>query len=173
MRMFSGLYRQKGWRLGAAVLSAWLLGSSVAMAVPGDTLTLKAEAFREVEVTGKGGKKEKQLQTITRALPGQEVIYVISYKNSGSKPAESVVVSNPVPEGLVYQPGSAQGAGTRIDVSVDGGKQFGLLEALRVKGVDGQMRAAKADDVTHVRWTLVDVVKPGAEGKVTYRAVLK
>ena len=136
-------------------------------------MQLKTEAFREVAVTGKAGKKEKQLQVITRAVPGQEVVYVIAYRNAGAKAAESVVVNNPVPKGLVYQVGSAQGAGARAEVSVDGGKAFGLLESLKVTGPDGAPRAARAEDVTHVRWTLTAALKPGGEGKVTYRAVLR
>lgn len=136
-------------------------------------LQLKADAFREVEVVSKSGKKEKQLKAITSAVPGQEVVYVIAYRNTGSKPAESVVVSNPVPEGLVYQAGSAQGDGTRAEVSVDGGKQFGALELLKINGPDGKPRPARAEDVTHVRWTVLLPVKPAGEGKVSYRAVLK
>lgn len=136
-------------------------------------LQLRTEAFREIEVTTKAGKKEKQLQAISSAVPGQEVVYVITYRNGGAKPATRVVVSNPLPTGLVYQPGSAQGAGTRPEVSVDGGKQFGLLPQLTVKNADGTMRAARADDVTHVRWTVLQDVSPAAEGSVTYRAVLK
>lgn len=155
--------------LKVSVLALCSLTASHAFA----DLQLKADAFREVEVVGKSGKKEKQMQAITSAVPGQEVVYVIAYRNTGAKPAESVVVSNPVPEGLVFQPGSAQGAGTRSEVSVDGGKQFGALELLKVNGPDGTPRPARAEDVTHVRWTLLQPVKPAGEGKVTYRAVLK
>lgn len=153
-----------------------LLAPMLAVAAPGDNpsgMQLKTEAFQEVDVTGKSGKKEKKRQVLTRALPGQEVIYDITYRNAGSKPAEKVVVNNPVPKGLVYQPGSAQGAGTLAEVSVDGGKTYGALETLKVAGADGKPRAAKAADVTHVRWTLSTALKSGAEGKVSYRAVLK
>lgn len=157
-----------------ALLAAGLAFAAAVQAAPGAaTMQLKTDAFREVEVTSKAGKKEKQLQAISRAVPGQEVVYVIAYRNAGAKPADKVVVNNPVPKGLVFQPGSAQGAGARAEVSVDGGKAFGALESLKVTGTDGKSRAARADDVTHVRWTLAAAVKPGAEGSVTYRAVLR
>lgn len=152
-------------------LSPVLATAAATDAPPG--MQLKTEAFREVDVTDKSGKKEKKRQPLTRALPGQEVIYDITYRNAGSKPAEKVVVNNAVPKGLIYQPGSAQGAGTRIEFSVDGGQTYGALETLRVTGADGKPRAAKADEVTHLRWTLMTALKPGAEGKVSYRAVLK
>lgn len=163
-----------GRLLPARLLMAGVLATGMLVAAPAQAdLQLRADAFREVEVVTKTGKKEKQLQAISSAVPGQEVVYVITYRNTGAKPAERVVVSNPVPAGLVYQPGSAQGVGTKAEVSVDGGKQFAALEQLSVKNADGTSRAARAEDVTHVRWTVLQDVRPAGEGKVTYRAVLK
>jgi uncharacterized repeat protein (TIGR01451 family) len=138
-----------------------------------DGITLKTEAFRDVVVAGKDGKQEKQRVALKKATPGQEVIYVITYRNTGSKPAENVVVNNPVPKGLTFQPGSAQGDGTRIEVSVDGGNTFGTLESLKASDGKAGVRAARADDVTNVRWTLTSAVKAGQEGSVSYKAVLK
>lgn len=158
------------WRIPAA----WLLcGLCLPGLVAAATLQLTTEAFHEVVVTGKDGKQTRKREPLTRALPGQEVIYDITYRNTGDKPADSVVVNNPVPPALVFQPGSAQGAGARAEVSVDGGRQYGGLESLRVTGTDGKPRPAVAGDVTHVRWILSAPVKPGAQGKVTYRAMLK
>lgn len=136
-------------------------------------VTLKSEAFREVEVTDAKGKKIKKLEAVERAVPGQEIIYVLSYRNTGKQPANNVVLSNPLPEALSYRVGSAKGNNTRIEFSIDGGKQFAALETLTVKNEDGTVRAAKGSDVTNIRWTLTTNIKPGAEGNVTYRAVLK
>lgn len=136
-------------------------------------IELVTEAFREVEVALPGGKKEKRMEAVVSAAPGQEVIYVTTYRNTSDKPAEKVVVRNPVPQGMVFRAGSAQGAGARIDVSVDGGKEYGVLAMLSVKDGNGKLRAARPEDVTHVRWTLATPVKPGGEGKVSYRAALK
>lgn len=139
----------------------------------GSSLALTTEAFQEVEVARPDGSKVKELQPLLRAVPGQEVLYVTTYRNGGDQPATKVVLKNPVPEGLVYKAGSAQGAGARAEVSVDGGKQFGALPMLSVRGPDGKMRPATAEDVTDVRWTLTAPVPAGADGKVTYRAQLK
>lgn len=136
-------------------------------------LELTTEAFHEVEVVKKDGKKDVKREPLKKAVPGQEVIYVITYRNNGNKPAEKVVINNPVPPELVFRAGSAQGAGTSSDVSVDGGKSFGVLSALKLAGVDGKQRAAEAKDVTHVRWTVLAPVRASAEGKVTFRAMLK
>ncbi|MDF3029752.1 MAG: conserved repeat domain [Moraxellaceae bacterium] len=136
-------------------------------------LELKTEAFQDIVVKGKDGKTEKQRKTVTSAVPGSEIIYVITYRNNGKKPAEKVIVNNPVPAGLAYQAGSAQGNGARAEVSVDGGKTFGALEAQRVKDAKGVARAAKGSDVTHVRWTVLAPVPAGQGGTVTYRAMVR
>lgn len=136
-------------------------------------LELTTEAFHEVEVVNKDGRKDVKREPLRNAVPGQEVIYVITYRNSGSKPAEKVVINNPVPPELVFRAGSAEGAGTSSVVSVDGGKSFGVLSALRLAGADGKQRAAEAKDVTHVRWTVLAPVRAGAQGKVMFRAMLK
>lgn len=133
---------------------------------------LKVEALQEVAVTT-AGKTEKKLQPMEHAVPGQEVVYRITYHNTDAKPAERVVIRNPVPPAMSFKAGSAEGAGTQTDVSVDGGKQFGALNKLSVKGADGKPRPATAADVTTVRWTLSAPVAAGAQGVVSYRATLK
>lgn len=134
---------------------------------------LKSEAFREVEVTDKNGKKTKKVEPVSRATPGQEVIYVLTYRNTGKEPVSNVVLNNPVPAELAYVAGSAKGAGTRIEASVDGGKNFGAFETLSVKKADGTARPATGSDVTHLRWVVTTPVKAGATGSATYRAVLR
>lgn len=136
-------------------------------------LELSTEAFHEVEVTDKAGKKSLRREVLKKALPGQDVIYVITYRNTGKAPAARVVVSNPLPAELVFLPGSAEGAGARFELSVDGGSSWGDLSRLQVPGADGQPRPARAEDVTHLRWTLEAPVKAGASGRVSYRARLK
>lgn len=156
-----------------ALLPLLLLPAFTAAAVAADGLALKTEAFQDVMVTGKDGKPEKHRQIVTSAVPGTEIIYIITYRNTGAKPAEKVVVNNKVPAGLAFMPGSAQGAGARAEVSVDGGRVYGALETLTVTGADGLQVAAQGPDVTHVRWTVAAPVPPGRDGNVTYRAVLK
>lgn len=136
-------------------------------------LELTTEAFHEVVVVDKNGKTERKREVLKKALPGQEVIYDIIYRNKGSKPAERVVVSNPIPAELSFVAGSATGAGTKFDVSVDGGEKWGALESLTVPDAEGKLRPARGEDVTHVRWTVLAPVKPGAGGKLSYRARVK
>lgn len=136
-------------------------------------MELKTEAFQEVLVKAEDGKQQKKRVPLTTAVPGTEVIYVITYRNSGAAPADNVIVSNPVPENLIFVPGSAQGEATRFEVSIDKGKTYGALEALKVKQSNGSPRPANGGDVTHVRWTVLTQVAPAASGSVSYKALLK
>lgn len=155
------------------LLSRLLLG--VLLALPGIALAeleLKSAAYVDVTVKGKDGKVQKKRQPVSTAIPGSEVLYVISYRNGGAKPASDVVINNPVPPAMRFVPGSAEGAGTRAEVSVDG-KRFGALETLTVTGADGKPRAASGEDVTQLRWTVQGAVAPGKEGSVSFRAIVR
>ena len=156
--------------LPSLLLAALLAQPGTALAAG---LELKSEAFQDVAVKGKDGKVQKKRQPVSTAVPGSEIIYVITYRNTGTQPANDVVINNPVPTEMVYVAGSAEGSGTRADVSVDGGKQFASLESLQLKGADGKPRAARGEDVTHVRWTVLGAIAPGKNGSVSYRALVK
>lgn len=138
---------------------------------PGLELTVKS--FQEVEVADKTGKKIKKTVPVAKIVPGNEVIYVISWKNKGTQPATGVVVNNPVPKEVSFVAGSSQVVGAVDEVSVDGGKTWGALETLKVVGSDGSARAAGAADVTDVHWKLTAPVQAGGSGSVGYRALVK
>lgn len=158
---------------------------ATALALPGiaaaSAVQLQNDAFQEVVVTGKDGKPVagkdgkplRKRQKVTNAVPGSEIIYVLTYRNTGSKPLAGVVVKDDVPASLAFVPGSAQGAGTKAEVSVDGGKSYGVLEKLAVTNADGSSRPAEGRDVTHVRWSVQGAVAAGKDGSVTYRAVVR
>lgn len=134
-------------------------------------LEIKNEVFQEIEVKNAEGKVEKKIVPASMVVPGTEVQYVVTYVNKGDQAAGQVAITNPVPGELEYV--SATGAGTVSEVSVDGGKNYGALANLKVTGADGKSRPARATDVTHVRWRLDAALKPGEEGKVSFRARLK
>lgn len=142
---------------------------------------LKNETFREVIVKDAQGNATKdakgnvikKLEPLERAVPGEEVVHVLTYKNDGKEVATNLVLNNPVPKELAYVAGSAKGNNTAVVFSVDGGKKFGALEVLTIKNADGTERPATGSDVTNIRWTVAVAVKSGATGSVTYRSVLR
>jgi uncharacterized repeat protein (TIGR01451 family) len=138
-----------------------------------DALQLTNEVFQEIEIKGPDGKIERKTIPATRVVPGTEVMYVITYKNEGDQPADDVIVTNPVPKDLEYVSAASITGESAAEVSVDGGKTYDTLSRLTVTDADGKRRAAKSSDVTHVRWSLKSAVKPGEEGKVSFRAKLE
>ena len=136
-------------------------------------IELKTIAEIEVTETDKQGKKIVKRTAPTTVVPGTEVIYTITAKNTGAEPADNIVVTNPVPKETTYIGGSAFGAGTNITFSVDGGKSFDKAKNLTVKDKAGKTRTATAQDYTHVRWTLQFKLQPGQEAPVWYRTRVK
>ncbi len=139
----------------------------------GGGVTLKVMVEQEIVITNEKGRKEKRRIAATKVVPGDEVIYTIHYLNGGTQPADDVFITIPIARETRYVEGSARGADTRITFSVDGGKQFAEPERLVVKGKGGHSRAATAADYTHIRWTFMKPVPPGASGAVSFRATLK
>ncbi|MBB5212704.1 DUF11 domain-containing protein [Microbulbifer hydrolyticus] len=154
---------------GALALAAAFMASAVpALAA----VELETRAFTEVTTTDVNGAQETKMEPVERAKPGQKVVFVITYRNTGEEPAENLVVNNRVPNEMVYVADSAQGESALIQMSVDG-NLFDELESLKVTETDGSVRAAKASDVVALRWILQGAVAPGDSGSVRYRAVLK
>ena len=152
----------------------WLL-AGIAMLCAGAAaaaggVELNAQVFQQVEVKAADGSVSLKVMPVTNVVPGSEVTYVVTYRNNGTAPADAVTIDNPVPEDLLY----VASAGNRAvdSVSVDGGKQYGVLAGLTVVGEDGQSRPAQAGDVTHLRWELGSLAA-GAEGSISFVAKVK
>ena len=128
---------------------------------------------KEVEVIDEKGNRVIRHVAPEQVLPGDVVLYTISYSNKGSEEATDIVIVNPVPEHLLYSDNSARGVQTRITFSIDGGSQFAAPEALMVSTPDGESRGATAADYTHIRWILKGALPPEASGEVQYKASVK
>lgn len=154
-----------------ALVAALLLVATGAQASP-ELIKLRTTVFQEQTVRGADGQSHTQRVPATRVEPGSEVVYEVGYSNTGSEPMQ-VIITNPMPEDLVYQSYAARAVGAQIQVSVDGGRSFGPLEQQRARSDSGAPRAATARDITHVRWTTARPVKPGEAGYVSLRATVK
>jgi uncharacterized repeat protein (TIGR01451 family) len=136
-------------------------------------IELTTTAQVEVTETNAQGEEVVKRQPATQVVPGKEVIYTIRANNTGAEPAESIVVTNPIPQHTEYVEGSAFGSGTDITFSVDGGKSYGKPGQLTVKTADGKTRPATSRDYTHVRWIFQFELQPGQEAPVWYRVRVK
>jgi uncharacterized repeat protein (TIGR01451 family) len=149
--------RMAGWlALGIASLAYPFAAAAQSGGVEIDTSVYK-------EVAAANGGVERV--PAERAVPGDEVLYVITYRNSGDEAATNVAINNELPDEIVL-------ASTEDDptaVSVDNGQTFGRLGELTVITDEGDVRQAQWADVTNLRW-IVDSLAPGASGSVSYRA---
>lgn len=151
----------------AAAVSALAISGAAVAAGP---LQIVSKILAESRVRAADGSTSVVLGPARRVVPGDRVVFVLSYRNTGTQPIGNIVLDNPVPNGIAYR-GPAPNSPTP-DVSVDG-RIYGPLASLRVRTATGAARAASPDDVTSVRWRLAGSLAAGAKGQFAFQAVLK
>jgi len=140
-----------------------LAGAPARAGIALESRVLKADAAKTA------GGETRTFVPATKAIPGDPMVYVLSYRNTGAQPVADVVLDSPVPATMVYR---GAGTGTEPEVSIDG-IRFGRLTDLTVTGPGGVNRPARLSDVVHVRWRIAMPVQPGAAGQVSFHAVLR
>ena len=148
-----------------------LFCASSAFAQQQACVALKTDAQKEETYTDAQGKQSKRAVPPGKVVPGDEIIWTITATNSCDKPAEKVVVDNNVPEHMVYVADSAMGQGTDIVFSLNG-RDFAKAADLKVTE-GGTTRAARADEIKSIRWTLGVAIAPKSIAFVRYRAKVK
>jgi uncharacterized repeat protein (TIGR01451 family) len=144
-----------------------LLTPSAAFAA--DNIAITSAVFVEKAVAGPDGKAKTILFAPTVVTPGDQLVFILNYRNAGAAPARNFIVTNPMPDAVSYQ-GTADGS---AQVSIDGGLHWASLDALKVRDADGSWRSARPEDVTHVRWALKSAIPAGAQGKLSFRGTVR
>lgn len=148
-----------------------LILNTISWADAGQQIQLNASAEMEINATGADGGVITQRVPAEKVLPGTEIIYTITYHNPADRPAERLVITNPIPLQMQYKTESAFGPGATF--SVDNGQSFDRPEHLYMLDAAGKRHPAKPDQYTHIRWQLEQPVRPLTSGRVGFRAVLK
>ena len=143
-----------------------MLAPSLALAA--NNVTLSGTVFLEKTVTDSIGHTRVLLEEPKAVTPGDRLVFILNYRNAGNAPASDFIVTNPLPAAVAYL-----GSGDSAQVSIDGGKNWGALAALKVRESDGRWRNAMPEDVTHVRWALKRTIAAGAQGKLSFRGVVR
>ena len=138
------------------------------MAFAANNVTLSSAVFVEKAVPDGTGRNHIVLEEPKSVMPGDKLVFILNYRNAGRMPASDFVVTNPLPAAVAFQ-GGAESA----HVSIDGGRSWGTLPALRVLEPDGHWRSARAEDVTHLRWVLKQAIPAGAFGKLSFRGIVR
>ena len=104
----------------------------------------------------------RSLEPASRLNRGDRVVTVLSWQRLG-RPSGSngFTLVNPLPRAIAYQ----ASAHDSEEVSVDGGRSWGVIGSLRYGS-----RLATPEDVTHVRWRL-----PASEGsgRIAYSGIVR
>lgn len=147
---------------------------AIALVMPGtavaaNSVSLSSEVFVERKVAKPNGTTAVVLEQPKTVIPGDNLVFVVNYKNVGTTPASDFSVTNPLPKAIAFN-GTADG--TEI-VSVDGGKSWGPLSALTHSSENGEVRPALMADVTHIKWKFNRTLSVGSEGKLIFRGTVK
>ena len=158
--------------LNAVLVLAVTLGASASNAQEQGHLNVKTVVLTEEVTVDDNGERQTLLVDASKVVPGDEVIYTVTFANTSDEPAGNVVITNPLADEMTYVVGSAFGPGSDIVFSADGGKSFATPEDLFVTEA-GVERLANADDYTHIRWLVNNEIVAGAQGMAQFRARLK
>ncbi len=154
------------------ILTSLILTLMAVTAVAQGHLDVQTTVQKQETFVNEAGESEQRLVAADIVVPGERVIYTITFTNVSDESAEKVVITNPIAEGLVYIDGSAFGPGTDITFSVDNGASFAAAGDLTVTE-DGESRPAVAKDFTHIRWVMRNVLAAGAQGTARFAAILE
>jgi hypothetical protein len=153
------------------LLALALPAAAIAQVAAAPAVTLQSNIQVVKTVKDAAGKPKRILEDPKGVFPGDPLVIWLNYRNGGTKPASGFVLNNPIPNAVNFTAlGENSGWGV---VSVDGGKSFGPLATLKVKGKDGALRAALPSDVTNVRWAFKTAIAPGASGTLSFYGVVK
>jgi uncharacterized repeat protein (TIGR01451 family) len=137
------------------------------------SVELNTVALVEITMTNEAGQEVTKRMPAGKVVPGDEVIYTVHFVNRGTEPASDVVITNPIPDHMVFTKVEDSPRAASVSMSADGGSLYDSPRNLTVKDAKGQPRPAKSSDFTHVRWVFQDSLEPGAEGSVSFRAQLQ
>jgi len=136
-------------------------------------IVLSNKVLKQVIKKDKHGKTTYDFVEPKTAIPGDVMVYTITFENIGDQAADGIVINDPVPNNSKYRMGSAVGKNTTISFSIDAGKNFGNPEDLVVKDKNGKEWTAKPESYTHIRWVYNKPLAPGEKAEVSFKTQIK
>ncbi|MFA6617547.1 MAG: hypothetical protein WCT23_00560 [Candidatus Neomarinimicrobiota bacterium] len=108
--------------------------------------------------------------------PGDVIKYTLWAQNVGTGVMTEPVITNPIPDNVVYKANSAKGRQTKIVFSIDGGKTYqSWPPQYKVKDKNGKtvVKAATPEMITHVQWQLARSLNPKESKKLEFEVTVK
>lgn len=144
----------------AGIILAVTLSGPALSATMRETPTVALDSAVYVERIQKDNVRS--LEPADRMSRGDRVVTVVTWYKMGGD--GGFTVTNPLPRAIAYQ------ASARDDeqVSVDGGRSWGKIGALRIGD-----RLASPEDVTHVRWRVPASRAARGRGLIAYSGIVR
>ncbi len=109
--------------------------------------------------------------------PGDVLRYTLIGNNKGTRPAQNVTMTQPIPNGTVYvlRSATASNQGANVTYSIDRGANFVAKPMVKVTLPSGQIeeRPAPAEAYTHVRWRWDAALAPKAAVQMSYQVKVR
>ncbi len=159
---------------GLMIIAGMAMGMAPGMTAFADGGGLTAKQIVETERVVKLSDGSEKVERVPAELvkPGDKIFYTLVYRNEGASAAENIVLTMPVPPQITYLENTAVQQGAEVMFSADGGKSFSPRGALLVT-LDDEVRPAKSEEVTHIRWVVTEPIAPGSEGRLSFAGILK
>jgi uncharacterized repeat protein (TIGR01451 family) len=146
---------------------------SVVVALP-RTAAAQAQAPKALVITAHNVTAEAASgrKNPTLARPGDVIRYALVFTNVTAGPVKNIQFVDPLPKGLVYVLGSATAdQPVRLEYSIDGGKSYTAQPMIDVVENGNKVEKAAARELyTHIRWTVLGSLAPGAKVIAEFRA---
>lgn len=155
------------------VISLLAFAALSTTAVSAQALTAKQTVEKETSVIGADGAVQTVREAVETIVPGERIIYSLDFENDKSEPANDIVLTMPIPAEVQYIEGTADSPQSNVTFSADGGESFSSRQSVMVMDAAGNIRAAGAGELTHIRWSVPGPVQAGDSGVLSFAASVK
>src|SRR5580765_5525252 len=121
-----------------------VLGLAVAAYASVPKVEVTVQAQKEVVKTDPSGKRAVELKPADEAATGDTIIYTLQAKNTGTGPAMSPKIEDPIPAGTVLVLDSVAKNGYAIEASLDAGETYTTLRWV----LNGPLQPGDGKDVS-------------------------
>ena len=136
-------------------------------------LTAEQKVYKEVRTQSPSGEVIVTRGEAKLVTPGENVIYALEFENDKAEPAGDIVLTMPIPSDIAYIEGSAETQMASLTYSADNGDSFLPRDAVMTIDADGSLRPAKAEELTHIRWSVTEKIAPRQGGELSFKGRLK
>lgn len=154
-------------------VSLFTIAALSTSAMSAHALTAEQTVEKETTVVSADGSISTVREAVEKIVPGERVIYSLNFENDAAAPANDIVLTMPIPSEVKYIEGSAEVPQTNVTFSADGGENFSTRQSVMLMDNTGNIRAAGADELTHIRWSVPGPVEVGDGGVLSFSASVR